>query len=161
MPKGNRRSLARLSLVVELPFRAFSLKHPYQLKEPPHGGSFNWWALRGSNSRPSRCKRDALPAELSAHSHNRNAYTLIKKINQAKNDAKKQISFLTKKAVISDRFFSTIIPTFVRTKSYSQCYFLLFTELCKALPALNLVCLRAGTLIVAPVRGLRAVVAER
>ncbi len=29
--------------------------------------TLNWWALRGSNSRPSRCKRDALPAELSAH----------------------------------------------------------------------------------------------
>ena len=26
-----------------------------------------WWALTGSNRRPSRCKRDALPAELSAH----------------------------------------------------------------------------------------------
>ena len=25
-----------------------------------------WWALRGSNPRPSRCKRDALPTELSA-----------------------------------------------------------------------------------------------
>ncbi len=25
-----------------------------------------WWALTGSNRRPSRCKRDALPAELSA-----------------------------------------------------------------------------------------------
>ena len=28
---------------------------------------FNWWELRGSNSRPSRCKRDALPAELNSH----------------------------------------------------------------------------------------------
>ena len=25
-----------------------------------------WWAVRGSNPRPSRCKRDALPAELTA-----------------------------------------------------------------------------------------------
>src|SRR5690606_2067515 len=25
-----------------------------------------WWALTGSNRRPSRCKRDALPSELSA-----------------------------------------------------------------------------------------------
>jgi len=23
-----------------------------------------WWALTGSNRRPSRCKRDALPTEL-------------------------------------------------------------------------------------------------
>lgn len=27
-----------------------------------------WWALRDSNSRHSRCKRDALPTELNAHS---------------------------------------------------------------------------------------------
>src|SRR3954470_5778263 len=26
----------------------------------------SWWALTGSNRRPSRCKRDALPTELSA-----------------------------------------------------------------------------------------------
>ena len=26
-----------------------------------------WWAVTGSNRRPSRCKRDALPAELTAH----------------------------------------------------------------------------------------------
>jgi hypothetical protein len=26
----------------------------------------NWWAVTGSNRRPSRCKRDALPAELTA-----------------------------------------------------------------------------------------------
>ena len=25
-----------------------------------------WWAMRDSNSRPSRCKRDALPTELIA-----------------------------------------------------------------------------------------------
>ena len=42
----------------------------------------NWWALRGSNSRPSRCKRDALPAELSAHHVYERVYTLIKIINQ-------------------------------------------------------------------------------
>ena len=28
---------------------------------------FAMWAVRGSNPRPSRCKRDALPAELTAH----------------------------------------------------------------------------------------------
>ena len=26
----------------------------------------HWWAVRGSNPRPSRCKRDALPTELTA-----------------------------------------------------------------------------------------------
>ncbi len=26
-----------------------------------------WWAMTGSNCRPSRCKRDALPTELIAH----------------------------------------------------------------------------------------------
>lgn len=46
---------------------------------------FLWWALRGSNSRPSRCKRDALPAELSAHRVYGKLYTRIKSINQAKN----------------------------------------------------------------------------
>jgi hypothetical protein len=30
--------------------------------------SLGWWALTGSNRRPSRCKRDALPTELSAPS---------------------------------------------------------------------------------------------
>ena len=44
---------------------------------------FYWWALRGSNSRPSRCKRDALPAELSARPIYEMLYTLIKKNNQA------------------------------------------------------------------------------
>jgi hypothetical protein len=44
----------------------------------PHAGSWRpsrqrrdlqkWWALRGSNPRPSPCKGDALPAELSARS---------------------------------------------------------------------------------------------
>ena len=43
----------------------------------------NWWAMRGSNSRPSRCKRDALPAELSARPIYEMLYTLIKKNNQA------------------------------------------------------------------------------
>ena len=46
---------------------------------------FLWWALRGSNSRPSRCKRDALPAELSAHRVYGKTYTRIKINNQAKN----------------------------------------------------------------------------
>ena len=41
-----------------------------------------WWALRGSNSRPSRCKRDALPAELSAHRVYIGFYTLTKINNQ-------------------------------------------------------------------------------
>jgi hypothetical protein len=29
-----------------------------------------WWTAGGSNSRPPRCERGALPAELAAHSHN-------------------------------------------------------------------------------------------
>src|SRR6476661_2398931 len=32
----------------------------------PASQSPNWWAVTGSNRRPSRCKRDALPAELTA-----------------------------------------------------------------------------------------------
>src|SRR5258707_4803385 len=31
-----------------------------------HGSTRAWWAVTGSNRRPSRCKRDALPAELTA-----------------------------------------------------------------------------------------------
>jgi hypothetical protein len=30
-----------------------------------HSGAYCWWVLRGSNPRPSPCKGDALPAELS------------------------------------------------------------------------------------------------
>ena len=33
--------------------------------------SINWWALQGSNLRPSPCKGDALPAELSARKKGR------------------------------------------------------------------------------------------
>ena len=35
-----------------------------QLSYTPYLDS--WWAMTGSNRRPSRCKRDALPAELIA-----------------------------------------------------------------------------------------------
>src|SRR5262245_43682760 len=35
-------------------------------KKPPDGGFF-WWRRGGSNSRPSHCERDALPAELRPH----------------------------------------------------------------------------------------------
>ena len=54
-------------------------------KNHPEGWLFNWWALRGSNSRPSRCKRDALPAELSAHLTYGEPYTTLILINQEKN----------------------------------------------------------------------------
>ena len=47
----------------------------------------NWWELRGSNSRPSRCKRDALPAELNSHSFAETVYNHFKIINQAKNSS--------------------------------------------------------------------------
>ena len=71
-----RRSFAALRLNGTLPcasrlipnslsrtFSRLSANH----KKTTLSGGFYWWALRGSNSRPSRCKRDALPAELSAH----------------------------------------------------------------------------------------------
>ena len=32
----------------------------------PSSSSGHWWAVTGSNRRPSRCKRDALPTELTA-----------------------------------------------------------------------------------------------
>ena len=33
------------------------------------GHSRDWWSGGGSNSRPSHCERDALPAELPPHKH--------------------------------------------------------------------------------------------
>ena len=54
-------------------------------KKPPFRMVSDWWALRGSNSRPSRCKRDALPAELSAHRVYGEFYTTLFLINQEKN----------------------------------------------------------------------------
>ena len=36
-------------------------------EDPPHK---RWYRLTGLNRRPSRCKRDALPAELSLHALN-------------------------------------------------------------------------------------------
>ena len=35
--------------------------------QPRDFKDLRWWAEPGSNRRPSRCKRDALPTELSAH----------------------------------------------------------------------------------------------
>ncbi len=66
--------------------RAFSRLSAYHKKTTLSGGLY-WWALRGSNSRPSRCKRDALPAELNSHSFNETVYNYFKTINQAKNSS--------------------------------------------------------------------------
>ena len=38
-----------------------------QIKRAARGGSLCWWRRGGSNSRPSHCERDALPAELRPH----------------------------------------------------------------------------------------------
>src|SRR6185503_12882834 len=52
------------------PFRGKPLMRPPRpsdrstVRRPP--ARFPWWALRVSNPRPSPCKGDALPAELSA-----------------------------------------------------------------------------------------------
>ena len=37
----------------------------YHSDETPRFPTLSWWVLRGSNPRPSPCKGDALPAELS------------------------------------------------------------------------------------------------
>ena len=77
---------SRLLLLVELPFSGVLTPHFIQLKKTAiKAVFFNWWELRGSNSRPSRCKRDALPAELNSHCVYEKVYTLLKIINQAKN----------------------------------------------------------------------------
>ena len=77
---------SRLFLLVELPFPGVLTPHFIQLKKTAiKAVFFNWWELRGSNSRPSRCKRDALPAELNSHRVYERVYTLLKIINQAKN----------------------------------------------------------------------------
>ena len=41
-----------------------------------------WWAMTGSNCRPSRCKRDALPTELIAHPRARTPYTELRKFSK-------------------------------------------------------------------------------
>ncbi len=41
---------------------------PVPTSQKNFGGGLRWWAVTGSNRRPSRCKRDALPAELTARS---------------------------------------------------------------------------------------------
>ena len=71
LSKGNdsnrcEASKARNLLQVAPSFTTHNLATPRQ-KTRHKGGFFNWWELRGSNSRPSRCKRDALPAELNSH----------------------------------------------------------------------------------------------
>ena len=38
---------------------------------------FVWWVLRGSNPRPSPCKGDALPAELSTHTKGALVYGIL------------------------------------------------------------------------------------
>src|SRR5207245_2173008 len=41
--------------------------HPYDLSPMSRGWTREgWWAVTDSNRRPSRCKRDALPTELTA-----------------------------------------------------------------------------------------------
>lgn len=35
-------------------------------RDPRRNPTISWWAVTGSNRRPSRCKRDALPTELTA-----------------------------------------------------------------------------------------------
>ena len=81
---ADRRATARLCLVVELPFSGVLTFSVHTNKKTTlKGWLFCWWALRGSNSRPSRCKRDALPAELSARPVNELSYTLNILNNQA------------------------------------------------------------------------------
>ena len=63
---AHRHTCVCLSLDSELPFSGVLTPQRQPQKNHPLRWSY-WWALRGSNSRPSRCKRDALPAELSAH----------------------------------------------------------------------------------------------
>ncbi len=83
--KAHRRASARLSLGVELPSSGVLTSQGLSTKKPSRRMAFDWWALRGSNSRPSRCKRDALPAELSAHLTYGEPYTTLILINQEKN----------------------------------------------------------------------------
>ena len=81
---ADRRAPARLCLVVKLPFSGVLTFSVHTNKKTTlKGWLFCWWALRGSNSRPSRCKRDALPAELSARPVNELSYTLNILNNQA------------------------------------------------------------------------------
>src|SRR5216117_3765765 len=47
--------------------------------QPPHAmESGGWWTAGGSNSRPPRCERGALPTELAAHETNCDCNTLAR-----------------------------------------------------------------------------------
>ncbi len=41
-------------------------RHSNQLSYVPEENKIRWWAVTGSNCRPPRCKREALPTELTA-----------------------------------------------------------------------------------------------
>ena len=47
-----------------------------QLSYTPTIDSF-WWAVKDSNLWPPRCKRDALPTELTAQNQNSDLYLLV------------------------------------------------------------------------------------
>ena len=47
--------------------------------------SESWWTARGSNSRPPHCERGALPAELAAHSVDRNTDSSVCRPHPIKN----------------------------------------------------------------------------
>jgi hypothetical protein len=62
-----RAKLTSSSCALEAPLQAPVRTQPKAQTADWKGlDSEKWWAVTGSNRRPSRCKRDALPAELTA-----------------------------------------------------------------------------------------------
>ena len=74
--RGHRKAMCRASLTLLLRIRCatwLTESRTARIAAQPLTRMINnlgfkgkWWAVTGSNRRPSRCKRDALPAELTA-----------------------------------------------------------------------------------------------
>jgi hypothetical protein len=64
---------------LELATSGVTGRHSNQLSYIPEIINLKWWAVTGSNCRPPRCKRDALPAELTARNEIGILYTVISK----------------------------------------------------------------------------------
>ena len=106
-----------------------------------------WWAVTGSNRRHSRCKRDALPAELTAHEFCIADFSGSRIPNDTSETRYPKNGTGCTKAAGSQS--GSEEPLSQLTASLSP------------LPALNFGCLEAGIWIDSPVRGLRPVEAFR
>src|ERR1043165_4748012 len=91
-------------------------------------GAKGWWAMRDSNPRPPRCKRDALPAELIARNRSLRPFA----------------SGFVPSSEADEHWAARARPARPQLSSSRN-----------RLPALNLACFEAAIWIFSPVRGLR------